>query len=659
MTQQPEDFWSFSEWLLRPGAFLESALLQGVAVAVMAIILGLLLGYIVSAVRYGPGEAFYAVASTIRDLVTRDLPKTAPQRIFALARLAFKEAIRRKVLFVFGVFMVGLLLAGWFLDTNSNDPARLYISFVLTATNYLMLLLALFISCFSLPADIKSRTIYTIVTKPVRPTEIIIGRILGFTAIGTMLLVPMGVASYFFVTRGLDHGHEVVEIEQLANTEKSAELLRRVIRERPTGSNLEAELAQRSEDSYIGITSFDRDHSHTFTIDEEGNGITSLEQGHRHVVYKEGDKFIVGPPEGALRARVPEYGSITFLNREGLEDVGIDVGYEHRKGGYGSAGFSRFAGASIGARRIEHGYIEGGGGSLCAAIVKFDNITAERYGDGLPLEMRLRVFRTYKADIVSAVRGTITVRNPDNQEIESKPIEFDAEEYLVKEYFLPVELEGNEGSSAATLNLFEDLVGEDGSVEVVVRCLDRGQYLGLTKGDVYLRPQESTFLWNLTKAFISIWLQMVMIIAFGVMFSTMLSGPVAMIATAVVVLLGFSAESVYETRYHLDRGENMGGGPIEATIRTIRQDSFTTQLDIQELPLKIIKGADSVIVYTLDAVVTSLPNLPKMLGTAEYVASGFDIYDSLLLRHIASTIAYVILAFLIGYFFLKTREIAA
>jgi hypothetical protein len=48
-----------------------------------------------------------------------------------------------------------------------------------------------------------------------------------------------------------------------------------------------------------------------------------------------------------------------------------------------------------------------------------------------------------------------------------------------------------------------------------------------------------------------------------------------------------------------------------------------------------------------------------MLSTAEYAASGFDIFGSLLARHAVATAGYVIAAFLIGYFFLKTREIAA
>jgi ABC-type amino acid transport system permease subunit len=293
MTLQPEDFWSFSEWLMRPQSFLESALLQGIVLFVLAILLGLLVGYLVSAVRYGPSEGFYAVARAVRDLVRSDLPGTSARRIFALARLAYKEAIRRRVLVVVGLFVVGLLFAGWYLDPRSSDPARLYISFVLTATNYLILLLALFISTFSLPADIKSRTIYTIVTKPVRATEIVLGRMIGFVAVGTLMLVPMAIASYFFVTRGLRHDHEVVDIKDLGNGR------------------------------FEGKLSYDQFHEHTFTMDppagpgEPALGITDSVRGHRHVVRKIDDQFVIGEPTGALRARIPSYGDLVFTDRSG------------------------------------------------------------------------------------------------------------------------------------------------------------------------------------------------------------------------------------------------------------------------------------------------------------------------------------------------------
>ena len=44
MILQPEDFWSFYEWLMRPEAFLESAFLQGIVLFILAIVIGLMVG---------------------------------------------------------------------------------------------------------------------------------------------------------------------------------------------------------------------------------------------------------------------------------------------------------------------------------------------------------------------------------------------------------------------------------------------------------------------------------------------------------------------------------------------------------------------------------------------------------------------------------------
>ncbi|TWU44063.1 hypothetical protein Q31b_15980 [Novipirellula aureliae] len=644
MTLQPEDFWSFYEWLFRPNAFLESALLQGIVLFALAIVLGLMVGYVISAARYGPSEGFYAVARVVRDLIRFDLPGTSPRRVFALARLAFKEAIRRKVLFVVGLFVVGLLLAGWYLNPESDDPARLYISFVLTATNYLILALALFISAFSLPADIKSKTIYTIVTKPVRATEIVLGRMLGFVAVGTMMLIPMGFASYLFVTRGIRHNHlEVTEVQELSN------------------GRLEGE------------TDYVAGHRHTFSIDPDSNGrgLTDMVRGHRHYVIRdeEGD-FEIGPVADALKARIPSYGDIQFYDRQGNpQDAGIDVGNEKIAEGYGNAGISRLVGVAKGPRRIEHGYVEGG--TLGMAEFTFHNVDANQYPIRIPLDMSIRAYRSYKGDIETGIRGSITLKHP-TKPIRSVPITFYVDEYTVDEQTIPLRIEPDVSDAASeellaglvddeddTVNVFDAFVDEQGDMIVQIRCLDSSQYLGVTKSGVYLRAGENSFAWNLTKAYISIWLQMTMVIAFGVMFSTFLSGPVAMVATFVCVLLGFSAEQVYDTRYYIDAGIERGGGPIESMIRILKQDAMTTQFDVDEVAGKVIKTVDAGIVYSLDAIATALPNLPKMVGTAEYAASGFDIFGALLGRHAAATLGYCILAFLVSYFFLKSREIAA
>ena len=337
--------------------------------------------------------------------------------------------------------------------------------------------------------------------------------------------------------------------------------------------------------------------------------------------------------------------------------MGIDVGAERLAGGYGSAGISRVIGVAKGTRKIEHSYIEGG--TLAAAIYTFKNVTPERYVDVIPVDLTIRAYRSYKGDIEAGINGSLTLKNPDNK-AESNPIPFVVDEYQVDEKLLQLDIEGTDAEgNARVLNVFQDLVNEDGEIQLIVKCLDRAQYLGMTKSGVYLRPAENPFAWNLCKAYISIWLQMTMVIAFGVMFSTFLSGPVAMVATFVCVLLGFSAEQIYDTRHYIDQGTPMGGGPVESLVRLLKQDAMTTQLDVEGPASRVIKTVDAGIVYTLDAIATALPNLPKMVGTAEYAASGFDIFGALLARHATATLGYCILAFLISYFFLKSREIAA
>ena len=163
----------------------------GIAAFLVGTIVAISFGFLISAFRHGPGEAFYRTAKVVFTGVA-EFFQISPRRVLAMALLSFKESIRRRVLVAFAVFVVIVLFAGWFLDTNSTDPGYLYVSFVLTLTNYLILALALFLSAFSLPTDIKNRTIYTIMTKPVRAWEIVLGRILGFAAIGAVLLVDDG-----------------------------------------------------------------------------------------------------------------------------------------------------------------------------------------------------------------------------------------------------------------------------------------------------------------------------------------------------------------------------------------------------------------------------------------------------------------------------------
>lgn len=139
--------------------------------------------------------------STVKDLFS-----TSIRRTMAIARLTFKEAIRRKALFVFVVFCILFMFAGWFLARGGDRPqlqVKAYISFVLTSITWLLLVVMLLLSCRGIPEDIRLRSLHTVVTKPTRRIEIVLGRILGFTGIGLLVLAVMGVTGYVWINRQL------------------------------------------------------------------------------------------------------------------------------------------------------------------------------------------------------------------------------------------------------------------------------------------------------------------------------------------------------------------------------------------------------------------------------------------------------------------------
>ena len=61
----------------------------------------------------------------------------------------------------------------------------------------------------------------------------------------------------------------------------------------------------------------------------------------------------------------------------------------------------------------------------------------------------------------------------------------------------------------------------------------------------------------------------------------------------------------------------------------------------------------------MNAVAFVLPDFTSLGRTSTYLANSFNIYGDLLARHCLTTLLYVMAITIVGYFFLKTREIAA
>lgn len=844
----------FFQWLFgSPGGSngapsIPSALGTFLSTTLILFFFSLLFGYFISSIRHGPLKAFGVVREALWQGCV-DLVRMSPRRVLGLTYLAMREAFRSRIWVSLVVYAIVLMFAGWVLSPDNSDPAKLYLNFVLTATTYLMLTLTLLLCSFSLPAEIKSKTIYTLVTKPVRASEIVLGRILGFTLVCTILLLVMGVVSYFFVGRMLNHEHELLQSELKVHKEDS-----KIVR-------------------YTGMTSEANNHRHRFAIEansfspgfdvrptEEGVGLkvtqtmsavreaglnvddtilevngtpitpstlgdsigqlqgtagsrvklkvlgpadsttrnleltrlvalatTDVNKGHRHPVtarwIDNQIQYEVGPAEGMLTARVPIYGNLRFRDARGDRKDPTTWSFKDK-------------GISVGKVFAYRSYIKGN--TLAAAVWTFEGLNREDFEYGLPLDMNVRVYRSHMGKIDEGVTGSVIARNPDTR-VRCQAQLFTAREYNLDRLDIPRDLTDKEGRP---IDLVEDLISrsmpdltlvgtqidrpgqpvvatatqevidagvkpgdlileidgqptdklsartatsllsgdqgtevrlsirsaedpqprevvlsrttEPGRLEVWMRCAQQGQYFGLARADVYVRGKDASYTINFIKGHFEIWLQVLIVTSLAVMFSTTLSGPIAMLLTVTTVILGFFTSSIFYLTncvlyrpelkvldilrrnrmtideegityvremkrsgvklfddanidklwemkaLGLDQIELMdrfyGGGPLEAMFRIVTKENLLTKMEDGYFTNTIV-AVDRFLMHFLQSVLRLLPDFGR-LSDVDYLAHGYNIQSDLVFQHGFVTLAFAFSAVVGGYFLFKLREVA-
>ena len=659
-----ERFPDFFQWIV-PNSLLFLAIL------VAATLLGLFIGYVVAVFRHGPFEAFYVVAQVVGEAIP-DFLGMSLRRLMAIARLTAKEALRRRVLLVtFAIFAAMLLFGGWFLNSASEHPDRIYVNFVMWGTQMLVLLMGMLVSAFSLPEDIKNKTIYTVVTKPVRSSEVVLGRIMGLGAVCTALLVLMAVISFFFVWRGLSHDHQIVgDSQTLASfvdvdqgTRKSRFTARRV----SENAVMEAETTRESGHSHrLELIEDIRDAdspplvaSNVVDSEKLSGGRIKYRRvicqpvgGHTHPVMVDGEgdgaRIELGPSVGYFRARVPVYAdSLRFRDREGnLKDRGTNVGNEW---GY-------------------RGYINGGSGaiksSLARGLFRFSGFRESlfRNADVVPLDMSLSVFRTYKADIEKRVMAGLEFESvPDNPEVDNRfvsdMITFETNEYTLQTLPIPRKLVGKLLAPDGTIveqgeyDLFDDYTS-NGNMLVSLSCRDTNQFLGVARADVYFRAGDTLYWLNFFKGYVGIWCQMMIVIAMGVAFSTFLNTPVTMLGIVVMAILGFYSEFIRE----LTVPDAEGGGPIESFVRVITQQNMQVGLETGLLTT-LMEQVDKLLVFLLAGMTYLAPDFSQ-LDFSSFLTYGYSVDPQRLIVALVITAAFITGLTILGYFALKTREIA-
>jgi ABC-type transport system involved in multi-copper enzyme maturation permease subunit len=233
----------------------------------MGLVDGLTYGARMSATYMG-----YVVLAKVAVLVLLELVAVRWRRIFSIAKLCVTESNRRMWApwVVITVFLVVLAFTHWFLQApRPAEMGRLYVGTLSLLCSLLLTVMVTLLTPLSLPHDIQHQTIYTVVSKPVRRIELVWGRMIGFMTIVTVLVLIFGGVSLLYLRRTV--GGTIQATQDLA---------------------VKAARANR--------------HTEARLLREHAEQIRTR-----------------------MAARVPLYGSLTFLDSKGTPHrKGIDVGAE-------------------------------------------------------------------------------------------------------------------------------------------------------------------------------------------------------------------------------------------------------------------------------------------------------------------------------------------
>lgn len=599
--------------------------------------------------------------------------RMSPRRVGAVAKLTFKEATRRKALLVGVIFALLIMFGGWFLADSGQRAdlqVKVHVSFVLTAISWLILPVALLLSCWGLPEDIKRRSLHTVVTKPVRRSEIILGRMLGYSFIGTVVLAVMGVVGYVWIIRmvppraksqltcrvpvyGNIHfldregnpgtGVNVGDIWEFRQYVEGATRARAIWdfkditpaalvtkRDRESG-----ELIKR----LVLETRFEAFRTHKGTMGEEVNC----------------ELFFTRPTrENAARALAscPGLGRLGEIFDSGdFRGAAIVLGEANPR----STEYDQFAaGCRDFVTVVSPALSNQSASEAGTAFVQAATQCAEaaESGDAAQLSKAIKDFAGLldkHADELSQKIIDLRVAMPAFPVREFSLNVLEVDPYAIK----ATETNENGEEVKRTLNLFEDIAVDD-SLRIEVSCVDAGQFLGVARPDLFIRTPDRPFWVGFSKSIAGIWLMMELIVILGVTAGSLLNGPVSTFLVFGTMVVG---QWFREFLQSIIAGQSTGGGVFESVIRIYKHMNQTSKLEEGTLTT-IVKFVDQLITGMLWLAAQIIPDFRSFGRVLEFLPNGFDVsWSKALLPSLSITVGYFIPCILVGYFCLKLREL--
>jgi ABC-type transport system involved in multi-copper enzyme maturation permease subunit len=147
-------------------------------------------------------------STTIQETASAVTLRLHAQRTLAIARNAFREAVRDRVLYNLVLFVLLLIAGAIFLgELSAGQEAKIIVDLGLSAMLLFGAFIAIFVGVGLVYKEIERRTLYAILSKPIGRGQFLLGKYLGLCATLFVNVVVMGVGlslALSYVRRGWD-----------------------------------------------------------------------------------------------------------------------------------------------------------------------------------------------------------------------------------------------------------------------------------------------------------------------------------------------------------------------------------------------------------------------------------------------------------------------
>src|SRR3954453_15169730 len=127
-------------------------------------------------------------------------------RIVSIARNAFREAVRDRVLYNLVLFVLLLIAGAIFLgELSAGQETKIIIDLGLSAMVLFGVFIAIFVGVGLVYKEIERRTLYTILSKPIGRGQFLLGKYLGLclTLLINVVVMEIGVSlALIYIRRG-------------------------------------------------------------------------------------------------------------------------------------------------------------------------------------------------------------------------------------------------------------------------------------------------------------------------------------------------------------------------------------------------------------------------------------------------------------------------